>query len=296
MILLDAMMQCYRANSKLMELVTRDGRHTGMEYGFLKSLEALRRYFKDEIIICWEGRNNFRLKIDPEYKANRREKRKRDTHQFLTHDRIGKFQQFISMIAETAQHDELEADDVIATLTERYCKTEKVVIYSGDKDLLQLVRRKPFPVVQVKAYQFRETPWNVGRISLEYHGLSPNQLAIYLAFVGDTSDNIKGAFRVRSTLVGSAIREGYQPCNMSDYELFSAKEICSLDEHFKSGKFDHNLKLVTLKIKDDIGVIPRNWQQEKIADWLNNMEFRTLDICKQCGLEFSTTIKESDEF
>ena len=100
MILLDAMMQIYRANYKLSDLMTRDGKHTGMEFGFLKSLEALRRFFKDEIIICWEGKNNFRFKIDSEYKANRRERRKKEAHQFLTYDRINEFRKFLLMIAE----------------------------------------------------------------------------------------------------------------------------------------------------------------------------------------------------
>ena len=42
MILLDAMMQLYRANYKLSDLQTRKGQPTGMEFGFLKSLEAKR--------------------------------------------------------------------------------------------------------------------------------------------------------------------------------------------------------------------------------------------------------------
>lgn len=135
MILLDAMMQLFRANYKLSDLVTMEGRPTGMEYGFLKSLEALRRFFKDEIIICWEGKNNFRYGIDPEYKANRREKRAKDAHKFLTPARVNGFKNLLSMVAETAFDDELEADDIIASLAEKYCQTEKVVIYSSDKDL-----------------------------------------------------------------------------------------------------------------------------------------------------------------
>ncbi len=294
MILLDGMMQLYRCNYKLDELVTRKGQPTGMEYGFLKGLEAFRRFWNDEIIVCWEGRNNFRYKVDPEYKADRKVKRKKDAHQWLTRDRMTSFMKLVSMVAETAQDDELEADDIIASLAEKYCQTEKVIIYSSDKDLHQLLRDKPFLVVQVKEYQFRETPWTLKRVINEWHGLRPEQFATYMAFVGG-HDNIKGAKKVRSPIIGAAIRNGYEPENLSDYELFSLKEIWSLEEHFNSGRFTKNLELVTLKIKD-IKVVERNWQPEEIAKWLYHMEFRTLKLCQQCGGALPGIIDEGDEF
>lgn len=296
-ILLDGMMQVYRANAKLQDLVTRDGKPTGLEFGFLKSLEALKRYFKDEtLIVCWEGRNNFRLKLDSEYKANRRKKRAIGVtdHKPLDFSRVNEFKKIVEMVADTAQHDELEADDIIANLTERYCQTEKVIIYSGDKDLLQLIRSKPFPVVQVKAYQQRERPWNINRVAQEYNGLKPSQLAMYLAILGDKSDNIPGVSRVRDALVCSAIINGYTAANMSDFELFSAREIHSLDSHYKSGRYDKNIQLVTLQLRDDIIVKKKDWQQNKIKDWLNSMEFATLGICKECGIDLS--IRDEDEF
>lgn len=294
MILLDGMMQIYRCNFKLSELVTRKGQPTGLEYGFLKGLEAFRRFWDDEIIVCWEGRNNFRYKIDPEYKADRKIKRAKDAHQFLTPNRMKSFMQIVSMVAETAQDDELEADDIIANLAEKYCQTEKVIIYSSDKDLHQLLRDKPFPVVQVKEYQFRETPWIAKRVSDNYHGLRPDQLAVYMAFVGG-HDNIKGAVRVRNPLIGAAIRCGYKPESLFDYELFTLKEMYSLEEHIESGRYAKNLKLVTLKLKD-IKVVQRNWQPEEIAKWLYHMEFRTLKLCQQCGGALPGAINEEDEF
>ena len=137
MILVDIMMQIYRAGWKLSDLATSDGRPTGMEYGVIRSIEAMRRFFKDEVVLCWEGRNNFRYKIDPDYKSTRRTKKtKVYADNFLTPKRINNLKYFLSMFAENAEDDELEGDDVIASLVEKYSKTEPVVIYSGDKDLL----------------------------------------------------------------------------------------------------------------------------------------------------------------
>jgi len=294
MILLDGFMQLYRANYKLPDLVTRDGRLTGMEYGFLKSLEAIRKFFNDEIIICWEGRNNFRYKIDSEYKADRKVKRAKDAHSFLTPERVNGFKKLISMVADTAFNDELEADDIIASLTEKYCKTEPVIIYSGDNDLLQLVRGKPFRVIQVKNFAWRKQPWTISHVKEKYHGLMPNQLAIYYAFVGG-HDNIKGANRVRCNLIASAIINGYKPNEISNYELFSTKEVFALEEHYNSGKFDRNLKLVTLNTTKDIVVNKKNWQPDKIKEWLERMEIQSLNLCKECG-GTEAVIREDEDF
>lgn len=294
MILLDGMMQLYRANYKLSDLTTRSGRPTGMEFGFLKSLEALRRFFKDEIIICWEGKNNFRYKIDSDYKANRREKRKKEAHKFLTWPRINEFKKFLLMIAENAVDDELEADDVMASLALKYAKTEDVIIYSGDKDMFQILQDKPFKIHQCREYQHRKYLWTPNRLEKEREGLTPNQIPMFMAILGDKVDNIIGAGRTRSTLVAQAILNGYQPNNIWNYELFSLREANSLEDHFKSGNYDKNLKLVTLKIKENIKVTERDWQPNEIGKWLDEVEIRTLKLCHECGLE--ATIRDDEEF
>jgi len=294
MILLDAMMQVYRTNYKLPDLMTRDERPTGMEFGFLKGIEAFRRFWNDEIILCWEGRNNFRYKIDPEYKANRKEKRKKDAHKYLSYDRIEKFKEFLSMVAESAYDEELEADDLIASLTEKYSQVEKVIIYSSDKDFYQLLRNKPYPVIQIPRYQERNKPRTVSWIEENFYGLKPKQLKIYFAIIGDAIDNIKGVNRVRKPLIAAALRESKELKDIPNYPLFSAREIDKLESFFDSGRFEINLKLITLKIKNDIIVQQRNWQPKEISKWLYNMEFRTLKLCQQCGLEGK--IEQGDEF
>lgn len=282
MILVDIMMQIYRAGWKLSDLTTSDGRPTGMEFGVIKSIEAMRRFFKDEVVLCWEGRNNFRYSIDPNYKSTRRTKKTRVyNNNFLTKDRIDNLKYFLSMFAENAEDDELEGDDIIASLTEKYSKTESVVIYSGDKDLLQMVKDN---VVQVKRWEDRKRPWDVGRITTEYNLLTPKQLCTYFAFVGDKIDDIPGVPHIRKDYVAQAIREGYAPHKMSEYSLFSYGTIVKINKHISSGRFEKNLKLVTLKIKD-VPVVQRKFNRDKMGGWLENLEIRTLKICRECGVE-----------
>lgn len=293
MILVDALMQLYRANYGLPDLCNRKGRPTNMEYGFLKSLEALRRYFKDDLILCWEGKDNFRYKIDSEYKANRRLKRSKEAHKFLTGSRIADFQKFLLMVADNAYHPELEGDDVIASLCERYAKTEKVIIYSNDKDLLQLVRGKPFPVHQVKEFAFRKSPWTAWRIAEKFYGLTPKQLAVYFSFVGDKTDNIPGA-GVSGTKIASAILDNIEPEHFPEYEIFTtANSIIKLERHLESGRFEKNLKLITLRT-ENVEVIKKNWDKQKIGWWLEEMDILSLKLCKEVGI--TGQVREADEF
>ncbi|KKN75675.1 hypothetical protein LCGC14_0377780 [marine sediment metagenome] len=344
MILVDAMTLLYRANWKLQDLQTCDGRLTGMEFGFLKGVEALRRHFKDEVILCWEGRRNFRYEIDSEYKANRRKKRTDNTNRHLNFDRVKEFQDFLLMIAESATEPELEADDIIASLAERYCKTEPVVIFSSDKDLHQLLRDASprrfvaaaadgskitewadpdadnhFAVSQLKDFQHRDKLWTPRRVEEKYYGLTPQQFKVFQAWAGDTIDNIPGCTRVRKSLIAAAIQKGLKPYSMSDFILFSDTEAQRIDAHVEPSvsdgrpdgglgdsinsrqvsvpglsRYEKNLRLVTLIVKPDIEVVQRNWDKEKISKWLYNMQFRSLKLCRECGL--GVTINSDEEF
>jgi DNA polymerase-1 len=85
-----------------------------------------------------------------------------------------------------------EADDLIATLTERFLKQNLgIVILTGDLDTLQLVRGE-----SVVVWAFRRGITAVTRYDekavAERYGISPRKLLDYKALVGDQSDNIPG--------------------------------------------------------------------------------------------------------
>lgn len=140
------------------------------------------------VAICAEGGRSFRKDLDATYKANRPE-----------HDAA--LQHQIALTIDTLRGDGFpvwfvkgfEADDVLASAVEQALGAtdgpacEAIVIASSDKDLLQLVE----PRVTVKSL----TSGNVldEATVLEKFGVRPNQIVDYLALVGDTADNIKGA-------------------------------------------------------------------------------------------------------
>lgn len=85
-----------------------------------------------------------------------------------------------------------EADDIIATLAERFKgKTDQVVILSGDLDLLQLVDGEAI-VAEMPQKGISETAtYNTFKV-IERFGVGPDKIPDYKGLVGDKSDNIPG--------------------------------------------------------------------------------------------------------
>src|ERR671924_445365 len=138
-LLLDGHSLAYRAFFALPDtLVTSSGQVTNAVYGFTAMLIKL---LVDErpqaVIVCFDkGVPQFRLDRYPEYKAGRAE----------TPDLFRQQLPLIREVLETLRIPMLElegyeADDLLATLT-KHCKDQacEVVIVTGDRDILQLVR------------------------------------------------------------------------------------------------------------------------------------------------------------
>lgn len=152
---------------------------------YSRTIEQVRRYTDgfDLAAVCCDAPPYKRREILPEYKATR------DKHppQAL---------QQLDDVKQRCADDGLlvwsvpgyEADDVIATAT-RLARAEEspldVTIFSGDKDLLQLVGEG------VLCVSPRSGEYNEARV-VEKMGVPPRLVGDLLALMGDDSDNIPG--------------------------------------------------------------------------------------------------------
>ena len=86
--------------------------------------------------------------------------------------------------------DNYEADDIVGTIAERNKKENiKTIIYSPDKDILQLVDDDVRVVASNKDNELMEYDRETVK---EKRGVYPNQIIDLLALMGDASDNIPG--------------------------------------------------------------------------------------------------------
>lgn len=163
-------------------LRTAAGLPTGAVFGFASIMAKLMyQHRPDYVIVVFDaGRHTFRNEIYPPYKTNR---------SAVPDDLAAQFPYFRKLIqAYNVPMIEMagyEADDIIATLCEMVFGLD-VVVVSGDKDLMQLVR----PGVQL--YDSGKGQWIREDDVKAKFGVSPDLVIEVLGLVGDAVDNIPG--------------------------------------------------------------------------------------------------------
>jgi len=134
--------------------------------------------------ICCDSGKSFRKELDPTYKAQRPAQDAPLKHQMRLAIEKLKSDGFPVWCIEG-----FEADDVIAAAVTQALAIDgtRVLIATGDKDLLQLVG----PRVSVKSVRDGSII-DVEGVRAKF-GVSPAQMMDYLCLVGDASDNVIGA-------------------------------------------------------------------------------------------------------
>lgn len=184
----DGNAQFHRAYFAIRGLATSRGLPTGATYGFTT---MLRKLLADEepgwIGICFDLEGpTFRHEEYKEYKANR--KRMED-------DLVVQLP-YVRRVCEAFRLPILEvqgfeADDVIATLASQAVSAGyKVVVVSGDKDLLQLVDDNVL-VLNPGREGTGATRYDAKTVE-EKFGVAPGLVGDVLALVGDAVDNVPG--------------------------------------------------------------------------------------------------------
>lgn len=182
------------AFSELTAHVDGEELRTGGMYGFVSGLLRVRSRYRAPVIVAWEGENNFRLKLWPQYKAKRNED-KTPAQEELAREVVaseGRLNELLSHAGVRQYYGVgCEADDVMATLTAVLRKASfDVVLYTGDSDLRQLAG----PGVTIAAPGFGgagDTIYTSKKVR-ERYGVTPRQLPALKALAGDSSDGIPG--------------------------------------------------------------------------------------------------------
>lgn len=173
----------HRAFHSTGELSNSEGFPTGAIYGTLNMmLRFIEKYKPTHILVCYDAQTakSVRKDIYPEYKANRTNVNSVSAEEKV----IRRFFELMSI--PTVELEGYEADDLIGTATEKLAPVMDVVIVTGDKDLLQLIR----PGVQV--HDSMKNVWYGPTEATQKFGVRPDQISDYLAICGDAVDNIPG--------------------------------------------------------------------------------------------------------
>lgn len=172
------------------ELLSKvDGRiiRTGLTHGFLLGLANLKDEYKGTIIVCWDAGNTRRRKIDPEYKAERRDKKEDWDEAELYLDHLQTLRYFLRLSGvRQARRPGDEGDDVLYTLAKR--AEGKSLIVSNDHDMYQALGRG---VYQLLSKRDGEVLLSAKRFERDF-GLTPEQYAQAMAVAGCSGDGVPG--------------------------------------------------------------------------------------------------------
>ena len=292
LILIDGTSYIYRAFHALPPLTTKEGKPTGATRGFASMIRKLiSTYPGVPMVMVFDAKGpNFRNDYYEPYKKNRPPMPNELRVQI---DDIKKLSELFCFSIEEVVG--VEADDVIATLAEKFGKDKKILISSPDKDLTQLVTNNIIQHNSMSNEFFNE------EYVLEKFGVSPNQISELLALVGDKADNIPGITKVGNKTAAKWLNQHGSLDNL----LKHADEITGVvGENLRNEKdfLKRNLFLVSLK-KDlsfdlQIDEIKVPEQSNKgLQDFFKELEFNafvTEEQAEKKAVEYKT-LKSIDD-
>jgi DNA polymerase I len=186
LLIIDGHAYAYRAFHAIRNLRSPTGQPTNAIYGFVKMLQKMRLTVEPtHLMVVWDGGLSAeRVAALPEYKALRPEMPS-DLRPQL--DGVRNY----LMASGLADYcgEGIEADDYIACLAWQADKTGwNVVIASSDKDFMQLVSPR---IGLLNPNDKTGTIWGREQVCAKA-GVEPEQIAEWLALMGDAVDNIPG--------------------------------------------------------------------------------------------------------
>lgn len=182
--LIDGSSYIYRAYYAIRHLSSPKGFPTNALYGFTQMLlKVMKERVPDHLAVVFDaGRRTFRTELYPLYKANRTA---------MPEDLVPQIAPIKEMVKAfnipALEREGYEADDIIGSIALQ-CEKKgmKVVVVTGDKDLMQIVTDSVtlLDTMKDKASGIPEV--------VERFGVEPAQVVDVLGLAGDSSDNIPG--------------------------------------------------------------------------------------------------------
>jgi 5'-3' exonuclease len=167
-----------------------NGKHIGALWHFVNTI---RRFIDeqnfDKVVVMWDGDDNSsaRKLIYPQYKEQRRDRDNEYKLDSFTEQKERIKQYLEDCYIRQINVDNNEADDLIAY----YCQiseNEQKTIYSGDKDLTQLISDR----VSVFYPRTKQTYHIGSKIKCDIYEFPHENIRTYKILSGDKSDNIDG--------------------------------------------------------------------------------------------------------
>ncbi len=173
----------YRSYYAIKPLYTSGSIPTQAIFGFFRAFKKLIDDFKPtNIIVAWDSKGKtFRSEMYADYKATRQAP---PSDLFVQKEYIQKI--LTAMKVCQAAEQGYEADDVIASIVEKFKEERQIILVCPDKDMYQLMGKHLLVFDPFKNKLFDKEEYE------EEIGFKTEKLPFYFSLLGDASDNIPG--------------------------------------------------------------------------------------------------------
>ena len=252
--------------------------HTAGVFGFTSVLlRMLEQESPDYLAVSFDVGKTFRDDMFPDYKATR-EKMSDDLRAQI--ERIHEVVSAFNIPVFTQEG--YEADDVLGSLSRLAARAGvRVVIVTGDRDLLQLVTEQVS--VSLPGRSLADAQLYGPRDVAHKYGVTPSQFVDYKALVGDKSDNIPGVAGVGEKTAKSLLRKYLTLDNIYAHldevmPRFEKKLAADKENAYLSRKLAAIVTDLQLDFDLEACAVPAegNFDRAAVEEVFRELEFRTL--------------------
>jgi DNA polymerase-1 len=171
-----------------------EGNHIGGVFHFLNTLrKQLVDNEYDNVIVFWDGKQNSKIRRElyPNYKLNRKNDMTEEKLESYYTQKNRVKQYLEECFVRQVEVEQNESDDLIAF----YCQIatdEEKVIFSSDKDLLQLINESTSLYSPLQRYTYK----NGDKVKFGDYYIPHQNILTVKILMGDKSDNIQGIERL----------------------------------------------------------------------------------------------------
>ena len=275
LLLIDGNAIMHRAYHALPPFKTKEGFQTNAIYGFISILNKAVFDFKpDYLIVCFDTpAPTFRKKIFKEYQSHRPKMEDELSIQFpVVKEALNKAG--VTHLEKAGY----EADDIIGTISHHFDQNgDRVLILSGDRDILQLVNDRIFVITPHLGFS-KQVIYDKQEVEKRF-GIKPDKIPDFKALMGDPSDNYKGAKGIGPKTAAKLIQE-YGSVNniLKNLKNIDGKIQKMLQDHKESVKMSHQLATIITDVKINLNVEKAKFENfhKELKEFLKKYEMYSL--------------------
>lgn len=275
LLLIDGNALMHRAFFALPPLNSRLGIPTNLIYGFFMMVYKATTDFKPNyVIICFDTpKPTFRKELSKTYQA----------HRPKVADGFKEQVPYVKQLLDEAgiarmEKEGFEADDVIGTLATKYKETLRVLILTGDKDIMQLVDNNVY-VITPKVGITTTMLYDINEVRNKL-GVEPSKIPDYKALAGDPSDNYPGAKGIGPKTASKLVNEFQNVENLlQNIESLPEGRVKNLvKEHIEDIKLSKTLATIVTNVDIDVPLDIAKFSgfNKKMRTTLQNLDLHTL--------------------